>query len=94
MQHKLAATQCYLTMQDSISFELLQQIRELGPDLHRAVAAASEVDCLVALALSASQYNLHPPKLTSDNVILIKEGWTAFACKSACHLGPASHAYP
>ena len=68
----------HVCLQDGISLELLQQIREYGPELNRATSAAAEVDCLIALALSASQHNLHCPKLTEDNVIHIEKGERPF----------------
>jgi DNA mismatch repair protein MSH5 len=54
--------------------ELVQRVAQHGPALHRASAAAAEVDCLVALAQSARQYQLQRPKLTNDNMLSIHQG--------------------
>lgn len=61
-------------LQDSICSELVRRISQNGPAMHRATAVAAEVDCLVALALSAAQFNLRRPKLTTENILKIRKG--------------------
>ena len=47
---------------------------QLRPHLHRAVAVAAEVDCLVALAATARECNYVRPQLVWENVLHIKKG--------------------
>ena len=61
-------------MQSSICTELVRRLMQLRPHLHRAVAVAAEVDCLVALAATARECNHVRPQLVRDNVLHIKEG--------------------
>jgi len=68
-------------MQDGICVELVQRVAQHGPALHRASAAAAEVDCLVALAQSARQFHLQRPKLTTDNVLSIHQGLLSLAAR-------------
>ena len=69
-------------LQDSICIELVQRIREHAPVLQCATAVAAEVDCLVALALSANQYHFCRPQLTPDNVLHIRQGTPLDICRS------------
>jgi DNA mismatch repair protein MSH5 len=59
----------------------IEIIHELGvrvlnheDGLGRASDTCGELDCLVALANGAIRYNLHPPHMTTDNIISIKQG--------------------
>ena len=60
--------------QGSICTELISRMSEHGAQLARAVSFAAEVDCLIALAAAARDYNLTRPVLTRDNVLDIRQG--------------------
>lgn len=47
---------------------------QLRTHLHRAVAVAAEVDCLVALAATARECSHVRPQLVRENVLHIKAG--------------------
>lgn len=63
-----------MSLQNSISSELIQRLTAFGPSLSRAVALAAEVDCLLSFAQCARDFRYSRPKLTNDNVLHIKQG--------------------
>jgi len=68
-------------LQGSICTELIARLSEHGAQLARAVSFAAEVDCLIALAAAARDYNLTRPVLTRDNVLDIRQGTDAVRCR-------------
>ena len=60
--------------QASICSELLRRVAKHRPALVRAMGAAGEVDCLVALATAARERTWCRPVLTADNVLHISQG--------------------
>jgi len=65
-------------VQASICSELLRRVAKHRPALVRAMAAAGEVDCLVALATAARERTWCRPVLTADNVLHISQGGNAW----------------
>ncbi len=63
-----------LRAQASICSELVRRVAKHRPALVRAMAAAGEVDCLVALATAARERIWCRPVLTADNVLHISQG--------------------
>ena len=61
-------------LQGSICTELISRLSEHGTQLARAVGYAAEVDCLIAMAVAAHDYNWTRPVLTRDNVLDIQQG--------------------
>ena len=76
-------------LQGSICTELISRLSEHGAQLARAVSFAAEVDCLIALATAARDYNLTRPVLTRDNVLDIRQGADAICC----HLHGGGHSF-
>ncbi|KAK9821426.1 hypothetical protein WJX81_003661 [Elliptochloris bilobata] len=68
MLHKI------LDLEASICNELLRRLAKHHTALVRAMAAAGEVDCLVAMAMAAHDYGWCRPELTTDNVLEISQG--------------------
>ena len=69
----------YAGMQRSLCLELVSRLQRHSAALVRATAFAAELDCLVALACGARDFNLCRPELTPDDVLHIKAG-TACPC--------------
>ena len=67
-------------MQASICSELLRRLAKHRPALVRAMAAAGEVDCAIALATPARERNWCRPVLTTDNVLHISQGLDLVSC--------------
>ena len=71
--------------QRSLCLELVNRLQRHSAVLVRATAFAAELDCLIALACGARNFNLCQPELTPDDVLHIKAGAAFLAsCLQRC----------